>query len=109
MTFPVAITLFTLFEALFGLATYSRRHLFSEGHTKRGGRPVRPDAESPGLGVALRRAVAADGADRRVLVVGQAPALRRRPRPAAPTTQRGVSAFLTLSTSTLFERPVRLA
>jgi hypothetical protein len=56
----------------------------------------------------LRRAVAADGADRRVLVVGQAPALRRRPRPAAPTTQRGVSAFLTLSTSTLFERPVRL-
>ncbi|MCA3240439.1 MAG: hypothetical protein ING89_03980 [Rubrivivax sp.] len=35
MTFPVAITLFTLFGALFGLATYSRRHLFSEGHTKR--------------------------------------------------------------------------
>jgi hypothetical protein len=34
-TFPVAITLFTLFGALFGLATYSRRHLFSEGHTKR--------------------------------------------------------------------------
>ncbi len=38
MSMPVVVALFTLFGALFGLATHSRRHLFSEGHTKRHGR-----------------------------------------------------------------------
>lgn len=35
MTLPVAVALFTLFGALFGLATHAHRHLFSEGHTRR--------------------------------------------------------------------------
>ncbi len=35
MTLPVAVALFTLFGALFGLATHANRHLFSEGHTRR--------------------------------------------------------------------------
>jgi hypothetical protein len=36
VTLPIAITLFISTGLLFGMATYTRRHLFSEGHTKPG-------------------------------------------------------------------------
>ena len=35
MGVTTAIVLFIAFGALFGLATHTHRHLFSEGHTKR--------------------------------------------------------------------------
>lgn len=38
MSLPVAVALFSLFGALFGLATHAHRHLFSEGHTRRNAR-----------------------------------------------------------------------
>lgn len=36
MSTPLAIALFIVVGALFGLATHAHRHLFSEGHTQRG-------------------------------------------------------------------------
>jgi Ca2+/H+ antiporter len=35
MTLTVALALYVVFGTLFGVATHSHRHLFSEGHTKR--------------------------------------------------------------------------
>jgi hypothetical protein len=46
MTLTFTVSLFVVFGTLFGLATHSRRHLFSEGHTQRSAADERDPLQS---------------------------------------------------------------
>jgi Ca2+/H+ antiporter len=46
MNLPLALALFVVFGTLFGLATHSHRHLFSEGHSKRSAADERDPLQS---------------------------------------------------------------